>query len=76
MLIPSGKRFIRIELVYSSGAGREVLAFSPVVTIPKGSEFVENLHPGIEKGISDIVKLSGLEKILTEQYKNYRHSFS
>ncbi|MBR4180333.1 MAG: DUF4912 domain-containing protein [Treponema sp.] len=76
VLIPSGKQFIRIELVYSSGAGREVLAFSSVITIPKGSDFVENMHPGLEKNISDIVKLSGIEKILTEHYKNYCHSFS
>ncbi len=76
VLLPSGKRFVRVELVYSSESGREVLAFSPVVTIPKGSEFVENLHPGIEQKISEIIKLSGIEEILTEQYKNYRHSFS
>jgi hypothetical protein len=76
VLIPAGKQFLRIELIYTSGAGREVLAFSSVVTVPKGSESVENIQPGIENGFSDIIKLSGIEKILTEHYKNYCHSFS
>jgi len=76
VLIPAGKEFIRVELIYTSGSGREVLAFSSVVTIPKGSEAVENIHPGIENDFPQIIKLSGIEKILTEHYKNYCHSFS
>ena len=76
VLIPAGKRFIRIELVCASGTNREVLAFSPVVKIPKSSEFVENYQPGIENNFPPIINLSGMEKILLEQYKNYRHSFS
>ena len=76
VLIPAGRQFLRIELIYSSGAGREVLAFSSVVTVPKGSESVENIQPGIENGFPEIIKLSGIEKILTEHYKNYCHSFS
>ena len=76
VLIPSGRRFIRIELVYTSGTVREVLAFSSVVNIPKGSEFVENNQPGAANKFPDIIKLSGIEKILSEHYKNYCHSFS
>ncbi|MBR6341300.1 MAG: DUF4912 domain-containing protein [Treponema sp.] len=76
VLIPSGKRFIRIELVSACGSSREVLAFSPVVSIPQSSEFVENFQPGVENNFPPIIKHSGIEKILLEQYKNYRHSFS
>ena len=76
VLIPSGKNYIRIELVYTSGANREVLAFSQVVSIPKSSNNVENYQPGINNDFSPVMKLSGIEKILSEQYKNYRHSFS
>ena len=76
VLIPSGKSFIRIELVYKSGANREVLAFSPVVSVPKGSTNVEKYQPGVETDFPPVLKLSGIEKILSEQYKNYRHSFS
>ena len=76
VLIPSGKNYIRIELVYTSGTNREVLAFSQVVSIPKSSNNVENYQPGINNDFSPVMKLSGIEKILSEQYKNYRHSFA
>lgn len=76
VLIPSGKNYIRIELVYTSGTNREVLSFSQVVSIPKSSNNVENYQPGINNDFSPVMKLSGIEKILSEQYKNYRHSFS
>lgn len=76
VLIPSGKNFMRIELVYTSGANREVLAFSPVLTLPKSSSNVEEYQPGVKKEFPEILKLSGIEKILSDQYKNYRHSFS
>ena len=75
VLIPAGKNFIRIELVYSNGTNREVLAFSPVVSVPKSSENVEKYQPGVENDFSPIMKLSGIEKILADQYTKYRHSF-
>ena len=75
VLIPSAKRFIRVELVCASGTNREVLAFSPVVTIPEITEFVEKYQPGVENNFPPIINLSGIEKLLLEQYKNYRHSF-
>ena len=75
VLFPAGKNFIRIELVYSNGTNREVLAFSPVVSVPKSSENVEKYQPGVENDFSPIMKLSGIEKILADQYTKYRHSF-
>ena len=75
VLIPSGKNYIRIELVYTSGTNREVLAFSQVVSIPKSSNNVENYQPGINNDFSPVMKLSGIEKILADQYTKYRHSF-
>ena len=76
VLIPSGKSFIRIELVYTSGTNREVLAFSPVLAVPKSSNNVEKYQPGEKLNFPEILKLSGIEKILSDQYKTYRHSFS
>lgn len=75
VLIPSGTNFLRIELVYTSGTSREVLAFSPVVSVPKSSANVENYQPGVENDFPPILKLSGIEKILSDQYTKYRHSF-
>ena len=73
---PAGEKYIRIELVYISGAARNVLAFSPVMEIPQGSEALNNIQPGKQNDYPEIIKLSGIEKILMNQYKNHRHSFS
>lgn len=75
VLLPSGKDYMRVELVYSSGSTREVLAFSSVVVIPKTSTEAFSFTPGMQTDYSEIIKLSGIEKLLMDQYKNYRHSF-
>ena len=75
VLIPAGKSFLRIELVYTSGSTREVLAFSPVISIPKSSSYIENYQPGVQNDFPEVMKLSGIEKVLSDQYTNYRHSF-
>ncbi len=75
VLLPFNKNFIRVELIYSSGNNREVLAFSSVVTIPKSSDNAFDFQPGIQKEYPEIIKLSGIEKLMLDQYKNYRHSF-
>lgn len=76
ILLPKGKQFIRIELVYTTKNTGKVLAFSPVVEIQPGSKYVNDFQPGKDNDFSKIIQLSGMEKILTEQYKNHRHSFS
>ena len=75
VLLPSGKNYMRVELVYSTGSIREVLAFSSVVAIPKTSNEVFGFQPGMQNNYSDMIKLSGIETLLLDQYKNYRNSF-
>ena len=58
----------------NGGAG-EVIAFSPVIAIPQGASVVNDLQPGREEGFSPVAELSGIKELLTEQYKNHRHSF-
>ena len=77
VLIPADKSFVKVELLYSAGAGSgKVLAFSPVVTIPKGSDLVNEMQPGAYENIPKILKLSGMEASIAEQYRKHRHSFS
>ena len=76
VLLPKGKQFIKVELVYSSGGNGEVLAFSPVIQIPQGSALVNDLQPGRKESFSPVIELSGINELITEQYKNHRHSFS
>ena len=76
VLIPAEKTYVKVELVYSSTSGGKVLAFSPVMTIPRGSDVVNEMQPGAYEGIPQILKLSGMETSLAEQYRKHRHSFS
>ena len=76
ILVPKGKKYIKVELICVSGGTTEVLAFSPVVSIPQGSSLVNDLQPGRDVEFSPVIELSGMKEIITEQYKNHRHSFS
>lgn len=75
VLISSEKSFMRVELVYSGSSGGKVLAFSPVVTIPRGSDVMSDVRPGYYDDIPRILRLSGMDSTLTEQYRKHRHSF-
>lgn len=76
VLIPNGKKYLKIELIYVTANSAKVLAFSPVITIPQGSSLLNEWQPGMDENFSEILKLSGMEKVLTNQYKHHRHSFS
>ncbi|MCR4580400.1 MAG: DUF4912 domain-containing protein [Treponema sp.] len=76
ILISSDKTYVRVELVYSTATGGKVLAFSQIVTIPHGAELVNEMQPGSYDNIPQILKLSGMENSLADQYRKHRHSFS
>lgn len=76
VLLPKGKKYIKVELVYVTASTGKVLAFSPVITIPQGSSYVNDVQLGHNSEFSEIIELSGMKDILTEHYKYHRHSFS
>ena len=76
VLIPKGKKYLKAELLLITPGAGEVLAFSPVISIPQGSSLVNDLQPGRDTDFSEIAELSGMKEILAEQYRNHRHSFS
>ena len=76
VLLPKGKKYIKVELICVTAGAGEVLAFSPVISIPQGSSLVNDLQPGRDVDFSPVIELSGMKEIITEQYKNHRHSFS
>ena len=76
VLLPKGKKYIKVELICVTAGVGEVLAFSPVVSIPQGSALVNDLQPGRDMDFPPVIELSGMKEIITEQYKNHRHSFS
>jgi len=76
VLIPSGKKYVKVELVYTTASAGKVLAFSPVIRIPQGSKLVSDSELGFSAEFNELVKLSDIQTVLSEQYKNHRHSFS
>lgn len=76
VFLPSGKKYIKVELLLVTPTSGEVLAFSSVISIPHGSELVNNAQFDPETQFSPVIELSGIRKVLTEQYKYHRHLFS
>lgn len=76
VLLPAGKKYIKVELLMVSPTAGEVLAFSSVISIPQGSELVNNAQFDPDTKFPPVVELSGIRKVLTEQYKYHRHLFS
>lgn len=76
VLLPNGKKFIKVELLLVTPTSGEVLAYSSVISIPQGSELVNNVNFDPDMEFSPIIELSGIRKVLTEQYKYHRHLFS
>lgn len=75
ILLPTEKKYIRVELLLARYATQSVLAFSPLIEIPQGPKYVDEWQPGKEFDFSKIMKLSNVEDILLNQYKKHRNSF-
>lgn len=75
ILLPTEKKYIRVELLLARYATQSVLAFSPLIEIPQGPKYVDEWQPGKEFDFSQIMKLSNVEEILLNQYKKHRNSF-
>ena len=76
VLLPSGIKYVKVELVYTTASNGKVLAMSHVIAIPQGSELVNDCKKGLDQHFDEIIKLSGIEKVLNHQYTMHRHSFS
>ncbi|MCQ2573824.1 MAG: DUF4912 domain-containing protein [Treponema sp.] len=76
VLLNTECRYVTIELVYSNASTGSVLACTPVLEIPEGAEYLNTVRPGQNHNFSEIIMLSGMNDILTDQYENHRQSFS
>ena len=52
------------------------LAISRKVRIPNENRIALNAIPGRELDISEVNKISGMERLLKSHYNNYRQSFA
>lgn len=77
ILLPSGKRWLKIDLAVSyKGKLPEVLCSSRMITLPSEREDIQNLQPGKKTDYPSLVQLSGMKQILHDHYINHRQSFS
>lgn len=74
VIIPSDKKFVRVDLVCDIDGKGEMLAFSQKIQLPVFSDFM-TLRPGEELKIPRAMELSGAVDLLREHYNEYRNSF-
>lgn len=75
VLLPPNVEFVKVELFFTTLNSKKNLAISPVISIPQGSELVNDYKKALEQDFSEIIKLSGIKSVLTHQYEIHRHSF-
>lgn len=75
ILCPPDKKFLRVELVASAEKKRRVLASSQLLELPRSSRLREDMLPGRQKDMGDVMALSGMKELLLDHYKNHRESF-
>ena len=75
VIIPGGKKIVRVDLVSESADKSEILAFSEKIVIPKGSPVMAS-KPGEKLAVSRIVEHSGVAELLRRHYNTYRQSFN
>ncbi|MBQ1948970.1 MAG: DUF4912 domain-containing protein [Treponema sp.] len=76
VLLPAGKKFFRIDLLFNIDGIIDILSSSKVLEMPVGAEVLSDMRPGRNEDVSEIMKLSGYSEMLLEHYKNHRESFS
>jgi uncharacterized protein len=77
VLLPAGKKFVRIDLVAEyRNQQTQVLAQSRRLELPHGSSLLTTAFPGRDVGIDPVLSLSGMEQLLHAHYTNHRQSFS
>ncbi len=76
VLLPSGRTYFRVDLLFNLDGIIDILSSSKVMEMPKGADFLSDMRPGRNDEVSEILKLSGFNELLLEHYKNHRESFS
>ena len=77
ILIPGAKRAFTVHLVYNSMEAKpKVLASTKRVELPAECSTLSQMQPGKKLEFPEIIELSGMEKLLKEQYNQHRQLFS
>ncbi len=76
VLLPAGKKYFRVDLLFNLDGIIDILSSSKVFEMPRGFAYLADLRPGRNEGFSKIMELSGINDLLEDHYKNHRESFS
>jgi uncharacterized protein len=77
VLLPAGKKFVRIDLVAEfRNQPVETFAASRMLELPHGCELLTKALPGRDIKIDPVLELSGMSELLRSHYTNHRQSFS
>lgn len=76
VLIPSEKKWLKVDLAYSlDGRHVDVLASSKKIELAHGCKALFENTPGKTLNFSPVMKLSGIEELLRIHYARHRQSF-
>ncbi len=75
VLIPSGSRFIRADLIFNLDGIIDILSSSEVVELPSPPPLFSAVRPGQFGALSPIFELSGAKHILAGLYSSHRELF-
>lgn len=77
IMIPPEAKYIRFDLavLYDSKKAK-LLKSSGILEKPDFCQLVKDYEPGKKMDLSPVMKLSGMEKLVSNHYKNHRQSFS
>lgn len=77
IMIPGGKKFVRVDLSVSiRGKVSVALASTRLIEISSENETIQNVPPGKKIAFPPLVSLSGMKQILHDHFLNHRQSFS
>ena len=76
VLVPSGSKYVMIQLACNVGGDPRILANTRRIQIPQESEAVRSMQPGKKVDVSPLVSLSGMKTLLHDHYVNHRQLFS
>ena len=75
--IPAGKRYFVVSLACAlESGGPKVLANTMRMAIPAEAALVNQMQPGKKLDLPPLVRLSGMEELLRDQYMEHRQSFN
>ena len=75
IFLPAGKKYFSIDLVAEfSNVEPQKLSTSRIVAVPAGAPVIS--LESLDKPMSPILQLSGMQELLKSHYQNHRQSFS